>query len=167
MHCSTVRGHVTGYEWRESRRDRCPVNVVYGDGRLDHGHDHPCGGGNVSVEPWRPDRHVVGHRRRRLPRHARQRTGASRCFCGNRSGSNDFTEANRPLVRRCRSCSSCPLLLQVTSVNFATGVTAAVPRKTLHVTHGAMMFLTWGFALPIGVIIARFTKDFPPPAAVC
>lgn len=52
----------------------------------------------------------------------------------------------------------------VTNVNMATGAVSAAGRKPLHVAHGAINFVAWGILLPLGVLLARFTKHIPVKA---
>ena len=46
-------------------------------------------------------------------------------------------------------------------MNFATGASHAVERDAKLVAHGALMFIAWGVMIPMGIIMARFTKHIP------
>ena len=52
----------------------------------------------------------------------------------------------------------------VSNVNMATGAVTAAGRKPLHLAHGAINFVAWGIMLPLGVLLARFTKHIPVKA---
>ena len=56
---------------------------------------------------------------------------------------------------------------QVTQVNFVSGDAHALPVPAIRLAHGSLMFVAWGVLLPLGVSIARFTKHFAAPPAVC
>ena len=49
------------------------------------------------------------------------------------------------------------------SVNFVTGESHAIAAPPLQVTHGVLMCVAWGVLLPIGIMLARFTKHLPKP----
>jgi len=43
-------------------------------------------------------------------------------------------------------------------VDFAKGTSSNAPRRPIHLAHAAMMLIGWGILLPIGIMVARFTK---------
>jgi hypothetical protein len=49
----------------------------------------------------------------------------------------------------------------VTAVDMKTGATSSLGRKPLHLAHGSLNFIAWGILLPVGVLLARFTKSVP------
>ena len=49
------------------------------------------------------------------------------------------------------------------AVNFVTGESHAIAAPPLQVTHGVLMCVAWGVLLPIGIMLARFTKHLPKP----
>ena len=52
-------------------------------------------------------------------------------------------------------------------MNFVSGDAHALPVPAIRLAHGSRMFVAWGVLLPLGVSIARFTKHFAAPPAVC
>ncbi len=52
----------------------------------------------------------------------------------------------------------------VAAVDMKTGASSALGRKPMHLAHGSLNFLAWGVLLPLGVLMARFTKGVPVKA---
>jgi hypothetical protein len=48
--------------------------------------------------------------------------------------------------------------MQAIVVDFVKGTSTAAPRRPIHLAHAAFMLIGWGILLPIGVMVARFTK---------
>jgi hypothetical protein len=59
-----------------------------------------------------------------------------------------------------------PPRVQALSINFATGAIKDASRDAIKLAHGALMFISWGVMLPLGIFMARFAKRVKPNVRV-